>query len=400
MSQLFQSAAPRALMLLSNSFDPDPRVYNEARALVKHGFQVSILAWDRDRKCMEREVMDGIAVERIFLGSRHGRGFFQLFVMPVLFWLMIKKAMRLGFDVIHAHDFDTLPAGYLLSRIRNKPLIYDSHEDYAGMLHGSIPLWLERLIRWTESKLVRRVDALFTVGETLRQEFERRGCRRARTIGNWKLIEDFRLPEQIRAAARAALNIPDDSLLVAYISNLGKERHIEELLEAVSRRPKIHLVVGGKGPVAPTVLEYAQRCGNIRYLGFVPPSDIPGYTSACDIVYYGYDPASPNARFSAPNKLFEGLAAGRPLLTAKFGEIGRIVSDYGCGVILSDYSVDEILHGLDSCLIPERLKELKDAAALAGETQYNWHKAEGVLLSVYDELLSGAQRGRVSPEAA
>ncbi|HEV2991806.1 MAG TPA: glycosyltransferase family 4 protein [Candidatus Angelobacter sp.] len=404
MSQLFQSvdgaAAPRVLMLLSNRFDPDPRVYNEARTLVKHGYQVSILAWDRDRKCPEREVMDGIAVERIFLSSRHGRGFSQLFVMPVLFWLMIKKALRLGFDVVHAHDFDTLPAGFLLSRIKNKPLIYDSHEDYAGMLHGSIPLWLEQLIRWIESKLVRRVDALFTVGETLRKEFEIRGCPRAQTLGNWKLIEDFRLPEQLRAQMRVELKVPKESILVSYISNLGKERHIEELLEAVSRRPQIYLVVGGNGPVATTVQEYAKRCGNIRYVGFVPPADIPRYTSACDIVYYGYDPGSPNARFSAPNKLFEGLAAGRPLLTAKFGEIGRIVSDHGCGVILSSYSVEEILCGLDLCSVPEHLKELKDAAARAGENQYNWHKAEHVLLSVYNELLSGAQRDRVSPEAA
>ena len=404
MSEFFQSIdgapAPRVLMLLSNSFDPDPRVYNEARSLVKHGYQVSILAWDRDRKCPEREVMDGIGVERISLSSRHGRGFFQMFVMPVLYWLMIKKALRLGFDIVHAHDFDTLPAGFLLSRIRNKPLIYDSHEDYAGMLHGSVPLWLERFIRWTESRLVRRVDALFTVGETLRQEFELRGCPRAQTLGNWKLIEDFRLPEPIRAEVRAALHVPEDSLLVSYISNLGKERHIEELLEAVSRRPKIYLVVGGKGPVVATVQEYAQRCSNIRYLGFVPPSDIPRYTSACDMVYYGYDPGSPNARFSAPNKLFEGLAAGRPLLTAKFGEIGRIVSDHGCGVILSNYSVEEILRGLDFCSDPERLKELKDAAARAGENQYNWHKAEHVLLSVYNELLAGVQREGVSPEVA
>jgi len=293
-----------------------------------------------------------------------------------------------------------LPAGYLLSRIKNKPLIYDSHEDYAGMLHGSIPLWLERFIRWIESRLVRRVDALFTVGETLRHEFELRGCPWAQTLGNWKLIEDFRLPEQIRAEVRAEFDIPEDSLIVSYISNLGKERHIEELLEAVSQRPKIYLVVGGKGPVAATVQEYTQRYSNIRYLGFVPPSDIPRYTSACDIVYYGYDPGSPNARFSAPNKLFEGLAAGRPLLTAKFGEIGRIVSDHGCGVILSNYGVEEILRGLDLCSQPDHLKALKEAAARAGETQYNWHKAEHVLFSVYNQLLSGAQRDRVSPEAA
>jgi len=393
------TTAPRVVMLLSNCFDPDPRVYNEARSLVKHGYSVSIVAWDRDRARPAVEVADGIRVERVFVRSRHGRGLTQLFFMPLVFWLMMKKALHLGFDLVHAHDFDTLPLGFLLSRIRSKPLVYDSHEDYAGMLHGSIPLWLERYIRRVETRLVRRIDALFTVGETLRREFELRGCSNARTLGNWKAIEDFRLPEEVRAEVRAALKVPPESLLVSYISNLGKERHIEELLEAVARRPQIYLVIGGTGPSADAVREYAQKYGNIRYLGFVPQAEIPRYTSACDLVFYGYDPASPNARYSAPNKLFEGLAAGRPLLTAHFGEIGRIVAEHGCGVLLSDYRVEEILRGLDICSNRVSLENMKKAAAEAGDGEYNWQRAECILLNTYDELLSSAQNYAVSPEA-
>jgi len=51
-------------------------------------------------------------------------------------------------------------------------------------------------------------------------------------------------------------------------------------------------------------------------------------------VYYGFDPNNPNARFSAPNKLFEALAAGKPLVTGDFGEIGEVVRESECGVIL------------------------------------------------------------------
>jgi len=104
----------------------------------------------------------------------------------------------------------------------------------------------------------------------------------------------------------------------------------------------------------------------------------------------GYELTSPNARFSAPNKLFEALAAGRPLFTAKFGEIGRIAAEYGCGFILKDYSVAEILRGLDYCTDVDLLKEMKVVAARAGKRECNWDRAEQILLSGYEELIPRA----------
>lgn len=381
----------QALMLLSNCFDPDPRVHNEARSLVEHGYGVEIVAWDRERLRPANEAIDGIEVRRVFVASSHGRGWTQMFVMPLVFLRMIRKALSVNFDIVHCHDFDTLPAGLLLGWIRRKPVVYDSHEDYAGMLHGSIPGRLERLIRWMETRLARRADLLVTVGETLRREFEKRGCKNTRVVGNWKAITDFRLGEDVAAQVRKDLGVPAGKLMAAYISNLGRERHVEELLQAVAQRPEVYLVVGGTGSSATAVAEYARKYSNILYLGFVQQSEVPRYTAACDLVYYGYDVNSPNAQYSAPNKLFEALAAGRPLLTANFGEIGAIVSGHNCGIILRDYSVQEILRGLDACGDAQRLTELKAAAARAGAGEYNWQAAERVLLGAYNELVPGRQ---------
>lgn len=381
------SARPQVLMLLSNCFDPDPRVYNEARSLVENGHAVVILAWDRERLRPEKENIDGIEIQRVYVKSSHGRGWTQMLFMPLVFFRMAGRALRVGFNVVHCHDFDMLPLGLLLGWVRRKPVVYDSHEDYAGMLHGSIPVWLERLIRWVETRLIRRIDLLVTVGETLRRQFETRGCRNSRVVGNWKSIKTFRLPCEVRGQVRAELGIPLDAPMILYISNLGRERHVEELLEAVAQRPAVYLVVGGSGPAAAAVASYAQKYSNILYLGYVRQSDVPRYTSAGDVIYYGFDLNNPNARYSAPNKLFEALAAGRPLLTANFGEIGATVSAKNCGIILKDYSVPEILRGLDACTDPRLLLELKTAAASAGQSEYSWEHAEQVLLESYRELL-------------
>ena len=378
---------PKILMLLSNCFEPDPRVHAEARALVNRGYRVHILAWDRDRKRPQREVIDGIDIERIYLSSTHGRGATQALIMVPLFLSMICRGLRYRFDAIHSHDFDTLPVGYILGRWRRKPIIYDSHEDFAGMLHGSVPRWMERSIRSLETRLVRHVDLVVTVGEELRREFERRGCRHALVVGNWKKLEEFRLDWETRLCTRRDLQIPESALLVSFIANLGRERHLPELIAAISRRPEIHLLIGGSGPLAGEAQEAAKLCGNIHYLGFVNPKDIGRYTWASDVLFYGFDTENPNAKYSAPNKLFEALAAGRAIITGGFGEIGRIVAQHRCGVVLQDFSETEISRGLDLCSDADNLECWKGRAAELGERLYNWALAEKELLRVYGDQL-------------
>ena len=69
----------KILMLLSNAFDPDPRVHREAAALIRQGYDVRILCWDRDLKASEFETIDGIKIQRVCVKSTHGRGSTQMF---------------------------------------------------------------------------------------------------------------------------------------------------------------------------------------------------------------------------------------------------------------------------------------------------------------------------------
>src|SRR5262249_28669247 len=104
----------RSLMLLTNTYDPDPRVRQEALTLVAMGCHVKILAWDRDRKSPAHQVMEGVEIERVFLASTHGRGTTQLFFYALLYLRMFWRGWKSKFDVVHCHDLDTLPLGFLL----------------------------------------------------------------------------------------------------------------------------------------------------------------------------------------------------------------------------------------------------------------------------------------------
>src|SRR3954462_7405443 len=89
------------LMVLTNAYDPDPRVRQEALALIGMGFRVRLLAWDRDLKCPPWESMEGVEVERVFLRSQHGRGTTQMFFYAGLYLKMLWRGWRTQFDVIH-----------------------------------------------------------------------------------------------------------------------------------------------------------------------------------------------------------------------------------------------------------------------------------------------------------
>jgi glycosyltransferase involved in cell wall biosynthesis len=377
----------RVLMLLGNAFDPDVRVYSEARSLVAAGYSVRILAWDRDRRLPTTDVIDGIDVERIRVRSTHGRGAVQAYYTGLVSLAMVARAARLNFDLVHAHDMDMLPAAYVIARRSRKPLIYDSHEDYAGMLHGTIPPWMENAIRRLETVLVRRIDLVITVGETLRRQFEARSCRQSLVIGNWKRLSEYRPDAGLRRRIRRDLAIPENAVIVTYIANLGRERRIAELLEAVRDRRDVHLVIGGTGFQEQAVRQAAAASRNIHYVGFVKPGDVPGYTVASDVIYYGFDVTNPTARDSAPNKLFEALAAGCCIISGHFGEIQHVVAEYDCGILVEDFTVDQLARALDACSDPQRLSRWKQNAARAGAERYSWERAEQLLLHAYKDLL-------------
>ena len=374
----------RVLMLLTNAFDPDPRVHQEAVSLVQNGYDVTLLCWDRDCKFPSQEVVDGIRIERIYVRSTHGRGSTQV---PFLFLFWLKayaRASTKGFDIVHCHDFDTLPLGYLLAKRKKAKLIYDAHESYVDMLIN-VPIWLKKAIYNTENLLLRRTDLLITVGEILRKTFEKRGAQRSCVVGNWKDPDKFKFPQEVLNEEKRRLNILNGQLVISFIANLGKERQLAPLIAAVKDIPGISLIIGGDGPFRGVVQDAAQKYSNIIYLGYVHPSKVPLYTALSDIIFYGFDSKNPNSRFSAPNKLFEALAAGKAIITGDFGEIGKIVKDTECGLIIKKFTGEEIKKNLSS-LKPEILSRFKENSQKNALEKYNWQNACVTLLEQYSRL--------------
>lgn len=377
----------KVLMLLSNAFDPDPRVYQEAKALIKHGYEITIIAWDRDYKHPVFEKIEGINVERIYVSSTHGRGTTQIFFLFV-FWLKaFFKILRKNFAVVHCHDFDTLPLGFLAGKIKRKKIIYDAHESYVDMLNSNVNNYLKKIILSIENFLIKRIDSLITVGDMLKKAYEMRGARNICIVGNWKSLEHFKIPKEKIQNIKKQLKIPDNRLIISFITWLSAERQLAQLLESVINNKNVFLILGGDGPMRNQVEHISSGADNIIFLGFVNPKYIALYTCMADVIFYGFDKDNPNSKYSAPNKLFEALAAGKAIVCGNFGEIGKIVKKERCGIILKKYSTLEIDMAFNFLIQKEKLREFQRNALIAGTRKYNWEKAQQKLLNGYLKIL-------------
>jgi len=382
-----QKLRPTILMLLTNAYDPDPRVRQEAVALLGMGYRVRLLAWDRDLKAKASECMEGVEVERVFLSSAHGRGNTQVFCYAWLYFRMLWRGLKTRFDAVHCHDLDTLPLGFILAKLKRKPVVYDAHESFPDMLEGSVHPLIRRSLVRLENFLIRRIDLLITVGEKLRGHFAERGAHHSIVVGNWKRIEEFARTKEQNQEVRRNMGIPSSALVVVCITQLLKDRKIEELLRAADELPDVYVILGGRGVLEGMVAQWAARNPRILYVGFVRGKEIAAYTCAGDVVYYGFDPQNPNARFSAPNKLYEALAAGRPLITGDFGEIADVVRVVGCGVVVPRYSRDEVQKALAVVRDEAERGRMAANAKRYGAAVMNWRNGEEILRREYAALM-------------
>lgn len=378
-------------MLLGNAFAPDPRVHNEARGLVEGGYDVHILGWDRDGIHPLQETRDGIRVERIPVLSTHGRGATQV-VFMLLFWIeAFRRVLRTRPLALHCHDFDTLPVGWLAGLLMGVPVVYDAHESYADLMRRSLPAAMIRLIERWERWHLRRVALAITVGDKLAARLREDGAARTEVVGNWKDPGRFEFSADARAQSRRELEIPEESLVICFVANLDTDRKVEELMEAAADLAGVAVIVGGDGPAGDLVRSFAGRCSNIRYLGYVKPARIPLLTATADVVYYGFDEANGNARYSAPNKLFEALAAGKALITGTFGEIGAMTEEHRLGFALAEFSAGSVRDAICSLRDnKEALSAMQERARELGAGPYSLAGAHRRLVAAYDRLASSS----------
>lgn len=375
-------------MLLSNAFRPDPRVAREARTLTDAGHQVTILCWDRQTEFPALQTEDGYTIKRIqTVHTVYGAGMRQILHTPRFWRAAIAQTRTLQPDFIHCHDLDTLPAGWWLKRRTDATLIYDAHEDYPAMMSLYLLKPWVHLLSWLERRLLQRVDYTITASTVLEEKLRARGINLVTTIGNYQPLAPFdHIREEDIVTARTKLQIQPDDFVVAYIGGFSRNRQLLPLIETARLAQNVQILLWGDGHQRAAVEAAVQGLPNARYLGWLPPSEVPLYTFVADVIYYCLVPDYPGAIYNAPNTLSNAMAAGRPIIANNVGDLGQIIRKTGCGVLLDEVTPLSINAAIQQLRIPEFWQHTGEAGRCAARIHYNWDSMAQKLSGIYENL--------------
>lgn len=382
----------------------DGRVYREARSLTRAGHAVTIICWARtitnETTSGEpaEEVHDGITVKRVFssiapLGSSILRRVMQHLRAMKAIAAVIKKTET---DALHFHDFNTL---FVLRYLKNynKPIVYDSHEDFINMLDDVLPGYLLWYARITERKLLKNVDWAITIAKPVAESLREYGCERTVLVMNCRELEDYRKVSVPRVKKLKAELAPRKETAVLYIGSIGRDRGLKDLVDVFKMAlvdmnykktlKNVKLILGGMGHLEKRLKECVKGMKNVEWVGYVPGETLIEYNFASDIMLVLFNPARPSQARTLPNKLFEAMAAKRPIIVCKNTESAKIVDAEGCGLTVPYGDKKALADAIAKLVKDKKLrKELGRKGYEAAKREYNWSVQEGRLLGIYEEI--------------
>jgi glycosyltransferase involved in cell wall biosynthesis len=304
-------------------------------------------------------------------------------------------------DVVHAHHPFILHTAVRAARRRRAAghpchVVYDARENFAGIPVGEqgSPRRHGLLVR-QEVETIRDMDAVFTVSDPIARELESRYRldRRPDVVLNVPVQVSPEPGPTVRDLAGVGPDVP----LLVYSGGISRSRGLETLVDAMGMLPDVHLVivpVPHPHPSVPALLERAEAVGagsRISIAAPVPPHDIAGYLSGADLAVHPMPGGSPNHDQAMPNKLFEYLHAGLPLVVSDARLMAEFVRSHAVGATF----VSGDAHSLAAAVTAVRAEPPTPEHLAGVARRYSWQGQEHIILDRYDELTGF---GPVRPE--
>jgi glycosyltransferase involved in cell wall biosynthesis len=297
-------------------------------------------------------------------------------------------------DVVHGMAYMGIPIALGLGRCQRVPVVYDARDIYldAGNLAR-----LSGPMRWlvgrAERGWARRADRVITVNRPYAEVMAARwDVEIPLIVMNCSYRYVPPLPREHRF--HDALGLGAASRVVVYQGGFSRDRGIEQLIAAIPDVPDATLVLLGYGSLQAELERVAAdpaTGGRVRVMAAVPPTDLLDWIASADVVAMPIQPTTLNHRLTTPNKLFEALAAGVPVVASDLPGMAPIVRETGCGVLVDPTDPAAIAAALRQVLAtpPDEMAEWRARCSAAARETYNWERQMDGLLAEYGRLTGG-----------
>lgn len=315
-----------------------------------------------------------------------------LFPIRPVAWAAALEEVAQPADLWHGMWAGSLPALERLRRRHGGRTVYDSRDVY---LHARVfdrlhPLARRPFLAW-ERRWARSADAVVTVNDAYADILsELLGVPRPAVVRNCP--DPYDPPNGPPDRLRALLDIPPATAIVLYQGGLMTERGIEQGMDAILQVPDAVLVLMGFGSGRAL---YAARAAEAPYRGRVlladpvPPQELLEWTASADVMLMTIQPTTLNHRHTTPQKLWEAIAAGVPVVASDLPGMAEVVREVGCGLVCDPEDPTAIAASIRDLLgrSPEERAAARLRSLAAARETYNWAAQASVLLAVYERLL-------------
>ncbi|MEQ8908481.1 MAG: glycosyltransferase [Vicingaceae bacterium] len=364
--------AKKIFVSVSSDLSTDQRVQKTCRSLVKGGYSVELIGRRLpSSKPLKNEIFRQY---RLNLPFTKGAAFYATFNIALFIRLLFSKV-----DILYANDLDTLPANYLIAKLKQIPLIYDSHEYFTEVPELQKRKKVKKIWERIEKRILPNLKYAITVSKRIAEAYQSKYGLKMRLVRNFPNKEE-------------ATIVQTKKRQIIYQGALNLGRGLEDLLQAMPFVENAYLVIAGGGDLEEQLKELRDRLElqeEVQFLGRVDPIDLKKQTQKSMLGVSLEKDLGLNYRFALPNKLFDYLQAATPILYANLVEFKDLIQGVAVGEELESRKPELLAKQINRMLDSISQKEWQANCLKLAEV-YTWEKEEVVLLKLLKEVEQNA----------
>ncbi|MCE2711592.1 MAG: glycosyltransferase [Cryomorphaceae bacterium] len=369
----------KVIVSVTNDLYTDNRVNKVCLFLQKQGYDVLLVG--RRKKDSKDLAVRPYATKRFRLIFEKGFLFYATYNFRLFWFLVFNRA-----ELLLSNDLDTLPANYLANKFkRSCRLVYDTHEYFTEVpeLQGRpfVKGFWERIENWIFPKL----ETVYTVNNSIANIYSEKYKKDVKVVRNVS-------PKWNSASrkTRQELGLPEDKFIILLQgAGINVDRGAEEAVEAVRGLHNVLLLILGDGDAVPHLKTHVASNSLSDIIMFLPKKpyfEMMQYTACADLGLTLDKPSNLNYRFSLPNKLFDYIHAGIPVICTDLPEVAGIVRKHEVGVVLNDLTVSDLRNQISILQNnSDKMVRLKANCAIAAEKEC-WEKETETLQLIYPNV--------------
>ena len=351
---------------LGNPFH-DSRMTNLPKSLKEDGCRVSIISFDwfiSKRNYFDDEV-------KVF---KLTKGKVSLFFYLSFARILIRELLKTKADIFFSEDIYTLPFVFIIAKLKHARVYYNSREIYAFIGGLRNRPYLQTLIRYIEKIFITKVDLVLTTGWMDSSYLEK-----SFRINNTLVIRNiptYQIPKGI-IDFRKLYGLDKNVIVLLYQGVLLEGRGVPNILRAMIKMPDTVLIIVGDGEQKSNFIKLAGSLGikdRVIFTGMISQKELINYTAGADIGLALIENISISYYYALPNKLFEYIMAGLPLLSSDLPQMKEIIEKYNVGESISIENDENIINAIRKWINEPGLLALYRKNCKSAALKLNWQE--------------------------